>query len=76
MIEDGAANIYMRNQLVGQAKREGMVYWINLSVNREGQANLSKTMNEANLLWHRRFGHLSMTNLYKLYREKMVTGIK
>lgn len=74
IFERGTASIVVKGRTLAVAEREGSVYWINYWLNdSSAQANLSKSTEETNQLWHRRYGHLNMQYLTKLLRKEMVT---
>lgn len=69
LFENGKASIYLGGKLIGEAKRNGSLYWFPVVPNSH-HANVSVPENE---LWHRRLGHLSMENVCKL--KKLALGL-
>lgn len=77
IFENGKATIFWNGQPIAEANREGSIYWIDYQIDEAvGQASLVKPDEDANLLWHKRFGHLSMPNVHKIQQKQMATGIQ
>ena len=70
IFENSKAMIAFDNEVVGEAVRDGSLYWISYNVDRRYAAVSSKATNE---LWHQRLGHLSMDSVCKL--KHMADGI-
>ena len=72
VFEGRECKILKDSRLVGIGAMQGKLYM--LKVISEEYVNVAK--NNLNLeLWHRRFGHLGMDNIFKLLNENMVEGM-
>lgn len=68
--------IYCKNLIVATGSKIGKLYVLNCSVNETVTANYSSAVSDSETLWHRRFCHLGINNLRKLFSNNLVIGPK
>ena len=63
-----------QGEIVAMASKTGSLYYLNCEPLAKPQINaVSNSANE--ILWHRRFGHLSERSLHKLAKDELVSGL-
>lgn len=72
VFQDAKVTISKDGVVVAEGLEEGGLYWLTCKT-RNITANVVKTRNDENELWHKRLGHLGMTNVMKL--SKMANGM-
>lgn len=74
VFKDGKATISKDGVVVAEGIEEGGLYWLTCRT-KNVTANVAKVISDENELWHKRLGHLGMTNLLKLSKNGMAKGI-
>lgn len=72
VFQDAKVTISKDGVVVAEGFEEGGLYWLTCK-KRNITANVAKGRNDENELWHKRLGHLGMTNVMKL--SKMANGM-
>ena len=73
--DDSSCNIISEGDVVGSATKDGSLYYLDSeSYSLKQRVNTVKTRTGVNI-WHRRYGHLGITSLKKLAKNKLVSGM-
>ncbi|GIM13846.1 hypothetical protein Vretimale_16923, partial [Volvox reticuliferus] len=77
---DGKAEVRFKGETILRGKKVGRTYVISYGSGYSAGGNracaVTGSGDSAAVLWHRRLGHLGYSNLEKMCREKMVTGME
>ena len=73
-IKAGQARIYIAGQLIGIAKRNGNLYWLEMT-STLATVNVSAHVVKDIELWHRRLGHVNAQSLKSMLKSQVVLGL-
>ena len=72
-VKEGCKILDASGRTIARARRLGSLYYLDCGV--IDRANVSKSKSNPTVLWHRRFGHLSIRGLQTLARDGLVNGL-
>ena len=74
--DDSCKIVNSNNELMALGRKEGNLYMLNCSSEVAASCASDLNASEDEMLWHRRFCHLGVSNLRKLVNKKMVVGLE